>query len=415
MKVLIADDDAAQRRLLQYYMRKWGYRAIEVPDGERALDALNDPEIVLALLDWDMPLRSGLDVCRTLPALGRYVHAIVLTAHTGLGNLGDALAAGASDFLAKPVAPAELQARLQVGFRIVTLLDRVSHHRKMESIGSLAAGMAHEINTPAQALMANLQFLEGTLGDLLPPLRQFLAEPQSLSGEAALQVLGSLREQCTSVDFPFLEAELPTALRESQRNVDRIVRIVQMILEFSIPRDAPLRPGDLNEVARSAVSLMRHACEGIAELRLELAPDLPQVECASGAILEALCALITNASEAIARKARPDGSARGESEKGSEDEIVVMSGHDGVHVELHVRDTGGGIAPEIQHRIYDPFFTTKGVGEGMGQGLARVHWIVVVRHGGLLSFRTEEGGGTTFCVRLPVSAASLAAEGIRSA
>jgi two-component system, NtrC family, sensor kinase len=394
-KVLIADDDPAQRRLLRHYLQRWGYAVVEAADGDEALAGLIDGGIGLAVLDWNMPGRSGVDVCRELQRAQVFVHAIVLTANSERGQLGEALATGASDFILKPVDPVELSARLRVGARVLTLLERLAQLRTMESIGSLAAGIAHEINTPAQSVISNLHFLQSGWSELAPLLEaceKLGAGGGAEAGEAIAGLLGG-----GACDLGFLREEVPQAIGEARKCVESIARIVGAVREFAKAGDsssARLRAADLGPIVEDAIALARQTWAEVAELEAVLDPKPQSIAADTGALLQAAYQLLINAAEAIAAR-RGDASAP----KG---QIRVTTSHDATHAELRVADDGTGIAEEVQPRIYDPFFTTKSLGQGMGQGLTLVHSVVVGRHGGTVRFETAAGRGTTFIVRLPL-------------
>ena len=166
MKVLIAEDDPAQQRLLSHLLRQWGYEPQPVLNGLEAIELLSSKDLSIALVDWDLPGASGLEICQRVRQSGHYLHAIVLTARTDSEDLTIALEAGASDYLAKPFSRNELRARLLVARRMVHLHASVAQMQKLESIGQLAAGVAHEINTPAQFVSDNLRFAADSVADL---------------------------------------------------------------------------------------------------------------------------------------------------------------------------------------------------------------------------------------------------------
>ena len=252
---------------------------------------------------------------------------------------------------------------------------------KLEGIGQLAAGIAHEINTPAQYILSNAEMLEFTLADWLPALEVVMRSVDSVSGRA----------QDMLAELPALGADLEEAVRSILIGAKSIARIVGAMREFS-RSDAPeMRPADLNRAVNATLEVVRHEYRQVADIELTLG-DLPQVHCHVGEIQQVLANLIVNAAHAIDRR-----------EPKTQGCIRIHSSHDKDRgcVEISISDNGIGIPAEIRDRVFDPFFTTKPVGRGTGQGLAIAH-NVVARHAGALSFESTTGVGTRFVVSLPV-------------
>jgi len=266
--------------------------------------------------------------------------------------------------------------------------------QKLESIGQLAAGIAHEINTPTQFIGDNTIFLresfQAILG-LLPPFLDLLerADTEALAGGPA----SGLRAALETADLAFLQEEIPKAINQCLEGVGRVSRIVGAMKEFSHPGSATKMPLDLNRAIESTALVCMSEWKYVAQMVLELDPDLPNVPCLAGAINQVLLNLIINAAHAISDHLR--------GESGKLGLIRVRTRALGECVEVQVEDSGTGIAPEIRSRIFDPFFTTKPLGKGTGQGLAIAYAVIVKQHGGTISVKSETGRGATFIVRLP--------------
>jgi two-component system, NtrC family, sensor kinase len=245
--------------------------------------------------------------------------------------------------------------------------------QRLEAVGQLAAGIAHEINNPLQYVGDHLEFVTDSTADLL-----------ALVGRLDAQLV----ENGETVDLPYMTRELPGALEAIQDGIHRITAIVRAMKELSHPGTRDARVADINRAIESALEISATSYRAVADLEKHLAP-LPPVTCFIAELGQVFLNLIVNAAQAM------EGHARGK--------LVVRSSVDGDHVVISVSDTGGGIAPDIQQRIFDPFFTTKEVGRGTGQGLAIARAIVVDRHGGSLSFDTAAGQGTTFVIRIPIN------------
>jgi signal transduction histidine kinase len=192
----------------------------------------------------------------------------------------------------------------------------------------------------------------------------------------------------------YLLKEIPGAIEESLEGIERVSRIVKSMRDFAHPGSVEMKSVDLNQSIESTITVARNEWKYVAEMEMDFDESLPPVTCIAGEINQVVLNLIINATHAIA-----DVIGKDSQEKGL---IKVKTIQDGDWVEIHVSDSGNGIPPEIQNRIFDPFFTTKEVGVGTGQGLAISHQVVVVKHGGSLSFKTKPGHGTTFIIRIPI-------------
>jgi signal transduction histidine kinase len=391
-KILIAEDDAAQQRLVAHALRGLECEIVYADTGDAALEIIRTQGIALAILDWKMPGCTGPEICQEVRRWERPIHCIVLTANDSKADLHTALEAGASDFLAKPFHPIELRARVQVGLRLLDFQARMAQTQKMESLGVLAAGVAHEINTPIQFVGDNIKFIKESFAELSLVIRQYgdlvsrAAQVEELRADAAKALAAA-----ESAEIDYLIEEIPQALEQSGEGVDRVASIVRAMKSFAHPGAEGAGLSDLNEAIQSTVTVSRNEWKHLADLRLELDPDLPLVECVLPDINQVVLNLIVNAAHAIEASQREQPGT-----------IVVRSTREGDLALISVEDTGIGIPEEIRGRIFDRFFTTKGVGKGTGQGLALAYDIVVRHHGGTIHVASTPGVGTTFHVRLPL-------------
>ena len=268
------------------------------------------------------------------------------------------------------------------------------HAQKMESIGHLAAGIAHEINTPIQFIGDNLRFLKTSVSDMLELINRYepLKKALNTDCEALLEDIGRAEQDA---DLEYLREEMPKALDQSEEGVKRVSKIVLAMKEFSHPSSDDMTPTDINRAIETTATIARNEWKYVAELETCLDAALPLVPCLPGDINQVLLNLIVNAAHAIGEAFR-----RGEAIKGK---ITVSTRREGERVEIRVADNGPGIPEEYRRQIFTPFFTTKEVGKGTGQGLALCYNVVVKKHQGTIRFETEAGQGTVFIVRLPLS------------
>jgi PAS domain S-box-containing protein len=267
--------------------------------------------------------------------------------------------------------------------------------QKLEGIGQLAAGVAHEINTPIQFVTDNLTFLSESweaLFSLLERYRGAVHTGAVLSPELVVD-LAQAEQLC---DLEFIHDEVPRAIAQSLDGTRRVAKIVRAIREFSHPDLADKTEADLNEGIASTTVIARNEWKYVADLVTDLDSTLPPVVCYPGDINQVVLNLIVNAAHAIKAKLNANGKGR----------IVVRTRRSGAFAEISVSDTGAGVPEAIRTRIFEPFFTTKEVGTGTGQGLALVHTVVVKKHRGKIWFDTELGSGSTFFIHLPIHANS---------
>ncbi len=280
--------------------------------------------------------------------------------------------------------------------------------QKLESVGQLAAGIAHEINTPTQYIGDNVRFLKDAFQDLLSLLASYerllaAAKGNALSGETIQEVAAAVEH----TDAGYLHEEIPKAIDQTLEGVNRVSTLVSAMKEFSHPGTKEKTPLDLNHAIESTITVARNEWKYVADLETEFDPSLPLISCQPGEFNQVILNLIINAAHAIA-----DVAGKGGSETREKGKIRVQTQNCQEYVEIRIRDTGSGIPQNVRSRIFDPFFTTKEIGKGTGQGLAIARSVVVDKHNGNIEFETEEGKGTTFIIRLPHDGKALAAKAV---
>ena len=266
--------------------------------------------------------------------------------------------------------------------------------QKLEAIGQLAAGIAHEINTPIQYVGDNTRFLQ----ESWPSFHELFAITREMQQEAtpgpiSPQTLQRLDALAQGADFEYLQTEIPHAIEQSLEGIQRVTKIVRAMKEFSHPGAEEKKPIDINKAIETTITVARNEWKYVSDVETQFDPDLPLVLCHAGEFNQVILNLLINAAHAIVQ-AMGDGSQ-------GKGKIVVSTARNQDSAEISISDTGAGIPEAVRSRIFEPFFTTKPVGKGTGQGLSLAHTAIVRRHGGKIWFDSELGKGTTFHIRIP--------------
>lgn len=271
---------------------------------------------------------------------------------------------------------------------------RLLQAQKLESVGQLAAGIAHEINTPAQFIGTNITFLEESFVDIKRLIDTFQKVLQTIAqGSAIIETGREAEKLLEELDWNYLENEIPAAIQQSKEGIKRVTTIVQAMKEFSHPGRKEKAFYDLNKILETTITVASNEWKYCAEIVTHFDANLPKVFCLADEIGQVFLNILVNASHAIASKS-PNSSEKGE--------ITISTRHNQEHVEICIEDTGIGIPENIRARVFDPFFTTKSVGKGTGQGLAISHDVIENKHKGILSLTSETGKGTVFTIQLPI-------------
>ena len=276
---------------------------------------------------------------------------------------------------------------------IKKLQTQLHQAQKLESIGQLAAGIAHEINTPAQYVGDNTRFLQNEFTGLLKVIDQYAehlnTEGPQISWEDRFRLIRATLEE---VDYEFIREEIPQAITQSIEGIDRITGIVKAMKDFSHPGSESTEPADLNAAIQSTATVCSNRWKYVADIEYDLDPELGPVPCYLAEFNQVMLNLIVNAADAIESFTK-DSESKGLikiSTKESDGKAVIS-----------VVDNGGGMPESVLEKIFDPFFTTKVVGKGTGQGLSISHDVITNKHGGSIECSSEEGIGTTFVIQLP--------------
>lgn len=293
-----------------------------------------------------------------------------------------------------------------VALRVVgTLVDihestlmqmQAANASKLESIGELAAGIAHEINTPTQYVGDNVRFLSDGFKTICECLDSYAA----LLAQHADSSLGpQLREQLARADLSYLQEEIPKAITQSMEGIERIARIVGAMKEFSHP-SLERTPTDLNHAIANTITVATNEWKYVAKVETEFDATLPSVPVVPGEFNQVILNIVVNAAHAIGETNRGSSGAPGR--------IRITTRQVPGWAEILIADNGCGMPPQVQQKIFDPFFTTKPVGKGTGQGLSIAHNVIVKKHRGTITVASEPGQGTTFTIRIPLASDAAA-------
>lgn len=273
--------------------------------------------------------------------------------------------------------------------------EQLRRSQKLESIGLLAAGIAHEINTPIQYVGDNLRFFQESYGKISDILYEYnLLLKAVKTNSVSEKLLTEVEKALIKTDIEYMSEEIPSAIQQSLEGIDRVANIVRAMKGFAHPGIDKMAAININEAINSTITISRNEWKYVAEMEIDMDPNMPLVTCLPGEFNQVILNIITNAAHAITGKVKHDSGAR--------ESISISTRCDDGWVEIRISDTGTGIPDEIRSKVFNPFFTTKDVGKGTGQGLAIAYDVIVKKHDGTINFETEMGKGTTFIIRLPV-------------
>jgi len=396
-KILIADDLRSSRMNIQKLLEHWGYAPVPCEDGlaaKAALEAPDGPRV--AILDWVMPGMTGPEVCQWIADhMDVFVYTILLTSKAEQGDMVAGLTAGAQAYLTKPARPAELETWIRVGLRMVAYEQRLAaqngllreyaqrmeylaeerarqlaHAGRMATLGTMSAGIAHEINNSIALLSGNVQTLER----FWPVARSAITGAEPVDAER----------------LTFVMEETEKVLAGMRAGVGRVVRIVRGLRTFSRREDgAEFAPCQINDRLRAAAEVCAGALDSSIALSWDLDAELPETMASGHALEQVFANFVVNACDAM----RPHGGGS----------LTVRTARSGGSILILFEDSGPGIAEENMENIWNPFYTTKGPGEGTGLGLS-ISLDIIKDHDGACVAENRSEGGARFTIRLPLPA-----------
>ncbi len=369
---------------------------------------LERERVEVVLVDLAVPGSIGLETYKRVREVLPHLPLVVVTGYDDDHLARAAITSGAQDFVTKRDLAAmpwdrlgrvlmyakerhSLLCRLEEMRQAQARAEQMEHERqlqlvaaqKLEAIGRMAAGMAHELNTPIQFVGDNTRFVRDTLQELLDGVRAIAAD-ESLPEE--------VRARLDELDLDFVADELPTALGESIDGLERMGRLVRAIKEFAHPGGEGKTPSDVNRLIETTSTVSRGEWKYVASLELDLADDLPHIPLEADGVTQVVLNIKVNAAQAIGEQERDDKGAI---------KVTTRWDEQAEEVQITIEDDGPGIPDHIAAQIWEPFFTTKPPGIGSGQGLAIARNIIVNEHGGHIGLRTGGDTGTCFEIHLP--------------
>lgn len=284
----------------------------------------------------------------------------------------------------------DITKRLQREDRRKQIEQTIDEARRLEAIGALSAGIAHEINTPIQFIGDNLDYLQEALKKIRKSYDGFdmLRAAAERQGDYAAE-LKTINETNASINLLSLIPEIASALEESREGIRQVRDIVLLMKEFAHPGSGEKHEADINKIVENVVKLSKNRQKRVAEVQLDLAGSLPKINCRRGQMQQVILNIVINALDAL------------EEAKTAEGRVRIQTSYDDEWVKVAISDNGPGVPASLREKIFDPFFTTKPVGKGTGQGLALAKDCVVKGHDGRLTLGEVEGFASTFLIEIP--------------
>jgi two-component system, NtrC family, sensor kinase len=401
MQLLVVEDDLVTGALLKKVLAKKGYDVSHKTNGSDALAAVQSSAYRIILTDWMMPEMDGPTLCRHIRdlKLPHYVYVILLTAKDSKEDAVTGLESGADDYIIKPFDNHELLARIRAGRRLVELEDRnretqhkLARSEKMVAVGHLAAGVAHEINNPIGFINSNLNSLKNYMNDLQTMLTGYRGMAQKLDQSIRQNKLDAdlpaMIKQCMAMekqyDIDFVLEDAVDLAGDCTDGIERIKAIVREMRYFAHPEIQSIESHSLPTLIKKVAAQFEPRLQGGVEIEMAV-DELPAIECNAPHIEQAMANIIRNAFDAVEASGKITIGGR------CEDDWAVVQ----------ITDNGPGIPDENLTKVFDPFYTTKPVGQGVGLGLTTALNIIKM-HNGTITVTSDKKNPTTFTVRLPI-------------
>ncbi|MBE9180197.1 hybrid sensor histidine kinase/response regulator [Oculatella sp. LEGE 06141] len=421
--ILIVDDTPTNIKILFDCLKQSGFRVSVAKSGENALAKLQEMASDLVLLDVMMPGIDGFETCRRLKANSdtREIPVVFMTALSDVTDKVRGLKLGAVDYITKPIQIEEVLARInvhlalkntrvqltkeiaerkQAGIKLQQTLQELQQAQvqliqseKMSSLGQMVAGIAHEINNPINFIYGNLTHANEYVKDLLALVRlyqKYYSDPPE-----------EIAEEIQAIELDFLEKDLVKLFQSMQVGSDRIREIIKSLRTFSRLDEAEIKAVDLHENIDSTLMILHHRLKAKSDkLSIEVVKDygvLPKVECYPGQLNQGLMNILVNAVDVLEDKSLDWANQKRPGIISIRTQVINSD-----WVAIYITDTGSGMSEEVRSQLFNPFFTTKPVGQGTGLGLSISYQIIVEKHGGKLTCHSTPGEGATFVIEIPI-------------
>ncbi|MBW4670469.1 MAG: hybrid sensor histidine kinase/response regulator [Cyanomargarita calcarea GSE-NOS-MK-12-04C] len=418
--ILVVDDTPDNLRLLAAMLNTEGYKVRKALNGKMALTACQMvlPDVIL--LDINMPVMDGYEVCKHLKADEKtsQIPVIFISALDDVLDKVKAFDVGGADYITKPFHAAEVVLRIenQIKLRLLQLkleeknlllqqaLDNLKasqvqqiQKEKMVALGQLVAGIAHEVNNPISFIYGNLQYVSQYMQDLVNVIEVYKEEYSKPTPK--------IQQIVKDTDLNFLTLDLQDLMGAMHRGAERIRSIVLALQNFSRHDEAKMKKVNIHEGIESSLVMLQHRLKETADrpaIAIVKEYDcLPLVACYPGELNQVFMHLLNNAIDALDK-----GVGSGEpgmlKNQYPTPEVRICTKSENHTVKICIADNGSGIPESVRSRAFDPFFTTKSVGKGSGLGLSISHQIIVQKHQGQLSLRSSLAQGAEFLIEIPV-------------
>jgi signal transduction histidine kinase len=397
MQFLLVEDHPGVQQIWLSRLSESGVKTVLATSYEGAMQTVAQARFTMAIFgDLRINTESEVTIKETLRCLrSRGIWTLRLIRAGDVITERHAYSVGFDDCLAIDCPDESLAAKIDHAKHLEKLEQRLAQAQKLESIGELAAGIAHEINTPIQYVGDNTRFVKQACEGLSAVLEccQNLIRAYDSGSDISAHTT-RLRSSMKNADVDYLVEEIPAAIGQTLEGVDRVANIVRAMKEFAHPGSTEMTLTDLANAIKNTVMVARNEWKYVANMQTDFDPELPLVPCLPGELNQVLLNMIVNAAHAIAESLGDSPISKGT--------ITMATKLVKPFAEIRISDTGSGIAPENIDRIFNPFFTTKAAGKGTGQGLAIAHTVIAEKHGGTIHVESEVGLGTTFIIRIPL-------------